>query len=284
MQSKLVDALYTVLMPLAKLMIRIGVDYRVFAGILRDVYVMSAQEYLAEEGRKPSISEVSRVTGLTRPDVRSRLAALGKSDRGTPVSFDSRLAYVLAYWIGHAEFVDKSGKPRELPFAEEEHSFSCLVERSIGDCDAKEIARELEVAGSVKTTKTANGEIESVIFLQRSLQSLNNVPEYLKTFLGTFTRTVEENLAGAPGTGKPMRLAYSHRLDAEKQAVFRRIAEERIPSFIEQIDDVLQSCETRDDSGESGAGEGTRVGVGAFYFEQPMTDADGKPVATLKLD
>lgn len=271
-------------MPLAKLMIRIGVDYRVFAGILRDVYVMSAREYLTEEGRKPSISEVSRVTGLTRPDVRSRLAAIGESDRGTPIGFDSRLAYVLAYWIGSPEFVDKSGIPKQLPFTEEEHSFCSLVERSIGDCDAREIARELEVAGSVETTRTADGEIESVVFLQRSLQSLNNVPEYLKTFLGTFTRTVEENLAGAPGTGKPMRLAYSHRLDADKQAVFRRIAEERIPAFIEQIDDALQACETRDDGEMPEGGEGTRVGVGAFYFEQPMTDAEGKPVATLKLD
>ena len=65
-------ALYKVLTPLVRVMVKLGMSYGTFAEIARAVFVEQAYSQLQADGDKTTASAVSALTGLSRKEV-SRL-------------------------------------------------------------------------------------------------------------------------------------------------------------------------------------------------------------------
>ncbi|MFA9420497.1 MAG: DUF6502 family protein [Gammaproteobacteria bacterium] len=62
----LINATTRLLRPLVKILLRNGIDYGTFAEVIRKVYVDSAFDQIKESGKRPTISSISAITGLTR--------------------------------------------------------------------------------------------------------------------------------------------------------------------------------------------------------------------------
>ena len=71
-EEALSKALSTLLVPLARLVIKRGLPYGELAELLKRAYVEAAQRYFAVPGQKQTISRIAVLTGLTRKEA-SRL-------------------------------------------------------------------------------------------------------------------------------------------------------------------------------------------------------------------
>ena len=121
-------ALRLLFRPVARIMLRAGINWRELADVCKATYVEVATEDFGIRGRPTNISRVAILTGLTRKEVR-RLRDL--LEEASPEVF-SRMNFatrVLSGWHQDEEFLDAEGKPRPLPREGASGSFESLCHR-----------------------------------------------------------------------------------------------------------------------------------------------------------
>lgn len=127
----LVQALRHALRPLVKLMLARGLTFTYASELLKSLFVEVADRDFRLDGKLPSDSRVSLVSGVHRKEV-SRLREVLESGEESVPEVISLGAQVVAQWMGTAPYVDEAGQPRPLArFASEgaELSFEALVAR-----------------------------------------------------------------------------------------------------------------------------------------------------------
>ncbi len=110
--TPLLQALKAMLRPVARLLIARGVGLPVIVAALKEVLVEVAAREFRLDGREPSDSRISLLTGVHRKDVRAI------RDHGAPLSPPGRgglAATVLGRWLAGRETTDGEGRPRILP-------------------------------------------------------------------------------------------------------------------------------------------------------------------------
>lgn len=117
----LLRALRRPLRPLLRLLIRSGVTFPVFAEMLRSLYVETAAKDLSPDGRPPTDSRLTLLTGVHRKEIR-RLREEAPADDAAPavVTLNSQL---IARWLGLPATTDEAGDPLPLTRA----GFDALV-------------------------------------------------------------------------------------------------------------------------------------------------------------
>ncbi|MDM0029386.1 DUF6502 family protein [Variovorax saccharolyticus] len=127
----LVQALRHALRPLVKLMLSRGVTFTYASELLKSLFVEVADRDFRIDGKEPTDSRVSLVSGVHRKEV-SRLRQALESGEETVPEVVSLGAQVVAQWMGAPPYVDDAGQPLPLArFASEgaEQSFEALVAR-----------------------------------------------------------------------------------------------------------------------------------------------------------
>src|SRR4051812_30363392 len=127
----LIRALRHALRPLVKLMLARGMTFAYASELLKSLFVEVADRDFRLDGKVPTDSRVSLVSGVHRKEV-SRLREVLESGEETVPEAVSLGAQVVAQWMGAAPYVDAAGQPRPLArFASEgaELSFEALVAR-----------------------------------------------------------------------------------------------------------------------------------------------------------
>lgn len=147
-QEALLLSLTSVLKPLVRLMLLLGVGYREFDAIARGVFVDVATEEYGLRGRPTNMSRVSAITGISRKEV-SRLRDTTATPRWSPASQVNPAAMVLHYWHHDADFCLAPDNARPLPF-QGTASFSALVGRYGGDIPAGAMRATLLQSGTVE--------------------------------------------------------------------------------------------------------------------------------------
>ncbi len=147
-------ALFGALMALSRTLLRMGVDYQVFASVARCAYVTAARQ-LERGDTEPSIAQLSSRTGLNARSVKEVLDAnLPRLQAGeTEVRSVTYLAHVLATWFRGPEYQDEQGQPRELAVVDAEHGFEALVRACPKDIPARAVLSELIQAGAVEESR-----------------------------------------------------------------------------------------------------------------------------------
>lgn len=110
----LLPALRSVMRPLVRLMLRKGVTFNSFVNLLKEVFVEVAEREFRLDGKPPSDSRISLLTGVHRKDVRRLRAEVLEDEASLPeaVSFG---AHLVSIWLNHAPFCEQPGQPRVLP-------------------------------------------------------------------------------------------------------------------------------------------------------------------------
>lgn len=127
----LVQALRHALRPLVKLMLSRGVTFTFVSELMKSLFVEVADRDFRLDGKVPTDSRVSLLSGVHRKEVSRLRQALDSGEETTP-EVVSVGAQVVAQWMSASPYVDKAGQPRPLArFASEgaELSFETLVGR-----------------------------------------------------------------------------------------------------------------------------------------------------------
>lgn len=272
-QKALVRALYRMLRPMVRLLLRHGVSYRLFADIARHVYVDTAREDFAIPGRKQSLSRMAVLTGINRKDI-AKLQERSHPLSEAPAEQPTPTARVITGWLNDVRFHDETGEPAVLPIDSDrdEPSFVALVRDYSRDVPVRALLDELE---RIQAVQRDGGQVS---LLTRGYIPLEDMQENIRIF-GTaaadLMATMDHNIAKEePGPFIQRTVSYVNIPEELLERIRERSAREG-QAFLLQINDWLAECDRDQSPGLKGSGQ-VRAGIGLYYFEQ-RSDARPSP-------
>ena len=268
-QSRILIALLTALRPLARALLRAGIGYREFAEISKTAFVDVATKDYGIRGRPTNISRVAVMTGLTRKEVR-RLRNKSESGDEVEVSRPMPMAVILHRWYTESDFIDSSGKPRDLIFDGGEHSFSELVRRFGGDIPPGAMRTELKRISAIEETDSG---VLRVLKRNVSGREVNErLADGLELLVYPTILALANNTGLEPGEETwVMRTAATSGVRESDVPRLRRISSDRLAEFVESIDDLFAAYETLHDDDPADASQ-RALGVGVIYFEEGKSE------------
>jgi hypothetical protein len=141
-QATALSAALTALQPIVALLLDAGINTNEVTRFVRWASVYEAASRQRPSGKKPSISRIAAATGLSRAEVSQLLASTPPSSGGidlTPRTSDK----VIAAWLSDPDYLERNGKPRQLPYSEGKYSFSELVRRYAPDIPPRAMLNEM---------------------------------------------------------------------------------------------------------------------------------------------
>ena len=264
-QSALRTAMYRLMRPLARVMLRHGMASGSFAELARKAYVEEALDMLRVSGKRASISSVAAMTGLTRKEA-SRLSNL---DVDATVEADqryNRAVRVISAWGVDPRFQDASGQPRPLPL-EGDGSFAELVKDFSGDVPTAAMLTTLESSGTVRLE-------DGSVYLQRKAYVPAQTPIAALNILGNDTaellNTIDYNLGAAPEQRVFQRKVSNASLQAGALKAFRELSNRKSQELLEEYDAWLKQHEVNIE--HASADDACYVAVGIYYFDQSLIE------------
>lgn len=148
--ERVIWAAASTLRPLIKRLLASGVPFGRLEARLREVFVEVAETELALPGRRQTDSRVSLLTGINRKEVR-RIRSVEQRKDG-PRSFSMNYATsLISRWLTDPQSVDRSGRPRTLPYQTERGaSFMKLARKVTADLAPRVLLDELVRSGAVE--------------------------------------------------------------------------------------------------------------------------------------
>lgn len=141
-------AVLNLLYPIVQLLLRYDIAHSEFAELTRRSYVDVGFKDFSLPNRKPTVSRVSVITGLSRPEV-ARLAAAEQDLAELSNTTPNRATRVIGGWLSDSDFIDENNEPKILPLRHADISFDSLVNRYSGGITARAVLDEMLRVGSV---------------------------------------------------------------------------------------------------------------------------------------
>ncbi|SFN03848.1 DUF6502 family protein [Variovorax sp. OV329] len=262
---RLEAALGKVLRALFRVLLRHSMAYTAFEELARRAYVEVAMKDFAIEGKKPSISRASILSGLTRKEVR-RLLALPAVSEENPDDGEryNRAARVITGWVRDSEFLGADGEPRPLPIAGQ-RGFAALVRRHSGDMPVRAVLDELLRVGAVHW----QGE-QHVALRTRAYIPNAGVPEKMDILgqdVADLVATIDHNIEHGEEDPRFQRKVMYAAIPETELAAFRRVSGAQGQALLERLDRWLQARDN--DAHADATTPRRRVGMGIYYFEEP---------------
>ena len=269
------QAVLRLLDPLVKWLIDAGMGVGDLIALVKIAYVRAAREQgqmSGAEPKRPNVSRISVVTGLTRVEVASILAtgaAEPAYDRGR-----QRAERVLSGWWNDAMFQDESGRPLRLA-VRGRRSFATLVERYSGERWL--VATILDELLRVRAVRRLPDDRLEV--LNRSLATVRWDPDGVAAFgeqLSEHCATLLHNLR-FPSRARYVRRVLNARVEARFVPMLIRDLEQQADAFADSSDDALNDPEKtvtgRDRRGAASLG----VTLYVFETENQAEGSEGRP-------
>ncbi len=261
LKSLFLSSCRSLLIPVARLLLKSGVTWKEFSEVARHAFVYVATNEFGIRGRPTNVSRVAILTGMTRREVRRQRALLDK-DPQPETGYMSKAARVLSGWHQDRDFTAASGEPRALALDGSGASFSELARRYGSDIPPGALLKELESADAI--TRLADGRIRATkrVFLPRPME-----PAQIRLWASVMqdiASTLEHNLTRDKATVPRFeRRALSLRVDRRALVAFRQFLENEGQAFLERVDDWL----TQHQANAESTGSAIRLGAGVYHIE-----------------
>jgi hypothetical protein len=233
-------AVLRLLEPLVKWLLDAGIGVGEIVTLVKIAYVRAARaqgRVAGGESKRPNVSRIAVVTGMTRHEVTSLLAL--KSADPLDGRGRQRAERVLSGWWNDPVFQDRSGKPAALQIRGGDHSFAGLVERYSGEgWLVATILEELLRVGAVR--RRADGRVEA---LCRTVATVRSNAEAIVAFgeeLGEHCETLLHNLQH-PAQARYVRRVINIRLDPRYVPMLARDLVHQAEDFAEAADNALNA-------------------------------------------
>lgn len=266
-QQVIADAILRLMRPLVRVLLRNGVSFHGFADLAKRVYVeVATQEDLTIPGRKPTVSRVAVLTGLTRKEVQRISALPGTPDPEAGERYN-RAARVVSGWVRDPDFTDADGEPLALTPDEGARSFAELVRRYSGDVPPRAVLDELLRVGTVE--RGEDGRIR--LFARSYIPRTSDADKFaiLGTDVSDLIATIDHNMRQGAADPRFQRKVMYDNLPAEVIPKFRKLGAARAQALLEQLDKWLSQHDRDVQQTVDGSGR-MRAGIGIYYFEEDM--------------
>jgi len=258
-RTRLLQACYGFLLPLARLLLRSGISHTEFAEISRVAFVKVARSDYGIRGRQTNDSRVSAMTGIGRKEVR-RLRELADRYPNSSRVEPNPLAQVLHRWYTDTAYLDRDGNPRKLRFRGGRASFTTLVEACPGDIPVGAIRVELVRTGAVVVDSRGGMRPTRRHIVGDALDE--RVISGLVRSLRALASTIAFNCGPNQNAGRIERFVQSDLPLGEGELhEIRNELRKRITEFTEDVDDLFANLEQSSDQSSK------RIGVGVYYYE-----------------
>ena len=261
------DALSRLLRPLFRLLLRNGVSYGSFEALARQAFVDVALDDAGLDGKKPSISRISVLSGLTRKEVQRLISP---TEPAPAADQHNRAARVLTGWVRDPDFHDAHGQPGILD-PDGPAGFALLVKRHSGDVPARAVLDELVRVGAVRSLE--DGRIE---LLERAYVPSRSAVEKLR-ILGTdvadMISTIDHNVTRGATDPRYQRKVVYRSMPADALPAFRKLSAKQSQLLLEKMDRWLAAHDL-DNPPDQPDLPRARIGLGIYYFEDA---ADPEP-------
>lgn len=256
--NSLHEAALKILRPLVRVLLKHGVSHGIVAELCRQAFVEEGFEHMARAGRRPTVSGVSALTGLSRKEVK-RLSETDGSSLQIAEKRRNRAIRVISGWVNDKQF-QSDGEPAALPLEGSGASFAELVRIHSGDVTPAAMLSLLEDSGNVRVD---NGKAvlkkKAFIPLDTSLDLLN----ILGTDTAELIDTISHNMMAAPEERLFQRKVSTSLIDREALPEFRELSSRRSQALLEEYDAWLAEHEITDQENQ----ESAYVAIGIYYVE-----------------
>jgi hypothetical protein len=259
--AALIAAVRRLLRPLVRLLLHFHVTYPAFAALVKSVFVDVVDAEYGLEGRSPTLSRVTLLTGIYRKEVKRLREEIGR-DEPTPTE-PSLGALIVSRWAGAPEFTDSQGRPLPLERGSAEGdrpSFTDLVESVSQDIRPRSVLDEWLRLGVVEVDAMDRVKLKTEAFVQSS--DLAEKSRFFGRNLHDHMAAATHNLTG----GQPPlleRSVFYARLTPESierlEGRARRLAMRAIQALNREALELQQA-----DEGKDGAVH--RMNFGLYYY------------------
>ncbi|GAB1263291.1 DUF6502 family protein [Aurantivibrio infirmus] len=241
--SFLAVAAIKILKPLVSIFLRNGIEYGTFAEILRKAYVEVAQELIEDQGKRPTVSGISALSGLTRKEAKRLKELTMPASQETTLRFN-RSIRVISGWLNDSRFLDSKGKPNEIPIEGSEYSFAELAKSYSGDIPSAAMLNILELS---KCVEVKNGRARLLQHAYIPENDPTDKIEILGDDVSELLRTIKFNLSAETGQLKFQRKVSNHRVKLEAIPIFKKLAAKKAQLLLEELDYFLSVNEVDGD-------------------------------------
>lgn len=267
-QEALCNAVFKLLRPLCRLLLRNGVPYGAFTDIAKRAYVDVAMNEFEVPGKKPTISRASTITGLSRKEIK-RVMSIDDPNDNDMVARYNRAARVVYGWVHDASYSTATGETAELAFENGNPSFSSLVKTYSGDVPPRAILDELLKVGVVEKTDAGKyrllerayipkaGEAEKLALLGRDVAGLIS--------------TMDANIHGLNENPYFQRKVFYDNMPQEALPKLRALLADRGQQLLEFLDQWMASHDRDVNPNVEGTGKKS-AGIGVYYFEEEVSE------------
>lgn len=149
---------------IAAVLIRLGLDSPQSERLLRRAFVKAALQRVQADSQRLTQARIASLTGLSRLEVRTILkarTALGPAQA-------TRVDHVIHGWKTDPQFLDASGKPKQLEMRGQRSTFARLAKKYGRDVTAHSLRADLVRRGLVKIRN------QKLVLLQKHLAPSND--------------------------------------------------------------------------------------------------------------
>ena len=263
-------AVQQLLRPLCRLLLRHAVSFNAFQELARRAYVDVALKEFGIPGKRPTASRVAVLTGLTRKEVHRLLVTPSDEDDDQAERYN-RAAQVLTGWARDPDFLEPNGEPRALD-VDGPAGFAALVKRYSGDMPVRAVLDELVRVGAVERRTDGQLELAARGFVPR--HSAVDKLGILGRDVADLIATIDHNLQHGESDPRFQRKVMYSAIPRPDLPAFRKLSARQAQALLERLDRWLgqHDSEVPEDAARTHA----RVGVGIYYFEEPVEAPDRK--------
>lgn len=268
---RLLAAFRHLMVPLVRILVRSGIQFRDFVDVLRGVYARVAVDELSTPSRPMSVARLAIVTGLTRREI-ARVFSEEDYLRKALESNANALACLLQGWHNDPEFMGPYGFPRDLAFSGESTSaltFSDLVQRyASGRAPALMLDELIRVNAATHVVETG-----LIRVLERTFIPEEMAPELIEVFargVRRYVETIDHNIRARDQDGKRFErwVFPDYGISEDEWDKYRQLVHDRLQQVIEDLDTRFAAF----DRPRASEAKVLSVGVGMYVYKDEADD------------
>ena len=255
------QALYELLLPLARLNLHYGLSTKAFTAISKQAYVDAARADFGIRGRPTNKARIAALTGLTRAEVQRLL----DNDSQTKPLQSSPLQRVVSLWLRESSYQNQDGSPAPIPLDGCAVSFTALVSQCGGDIPWQTLLKELLRLGIVEQRGEQLSLIKNGYLPQHD--DIKKLP-FLGSEVSSLIDTIAHNLRS---DGEDLRfqrkVAFEH-LSAEGVTALQQFAEQKGQALLVELDQLLSQYSVENPQQQTEKTDSHYAGLGMFVFDR----------------
>ncbi|MFK7860222.1 MAG: DUF6502 family protein [Granulosicoccus sp.] len=245
--------------PLVRILLRHGITCEDFVEVVRRTYVTVADHEFPPEGRKQSLTNIARLTGIHRHEVK-KLMHTARLDC-FPALQHHRAARVISGWLTDPDF-SEDGVPKTLEISTE---FNLLASKYSVDITPRPILDELLRVGAVeKPTK------DTVTLLVPAYMPRHSDDDLIRIFGNSVTdliSTLDFNLKSEPDVRRLQLSVVHDNLPDDVLSNLELVSRDMSLDFLKGINRFFETQDRDANPNVKGCGR-NRAGIGLYYFQE----------------